>query len=109
MPEKFGNSAHRNFGGFLIGEMELPSGDTAKRYAFQSMCCRQIQTGAVTGSQFLTVTLSHLALDDRADGVKDIFCREIIPLCQLGASVRFRVSLPAHDFIAFISELETCR
>ena len=105
MPEKFGNSAHRNFGGFLIGEMELPSGDTAKRYAFQSMCCRQIQAGAVTGSQFLTVTLSHLALDDRADGVKDIFCREIIAACQLGAPIGLGMPLPTHKLVALISEL----
>ena len=78
------HSLYSDLGGPLIGEMEHAGGDTAERNAFHVVLPGQFQTGTVAGGQQLPVALGHPAGDDGADGVKNVFCRKIVSLRQLG-------------------------
>ena len=106
--QEVGYSFNRDFGGFPVGKVELPGGNTAERHARQSVYCRQFQTGTVAGCQFFPVPGGNMSLDNGADGVQNILGREVIPFCQLGPACGFRAALALHDLITFVPQLEAC-
>ena len=58
--------------------MEHASGDAAERYAFHTVLLRQLQTGAVAGSQQAFVFWGHTALNDGADGMRNIVAGKVV-------------------------------
>lgn len=108
MLEKLGDRFHSDFSSFLIGEMKFSRRNTAKSYTGQPLLRRQLQTGAIAGRQVLPVTPGYTTVNDRADRVKHIAGRKIISPCQLCFPVWFRMSLPLHDPIAFVTKFKTC-
>ena len=108
MLEKLGDCFHSGFSSFLIWEMKFSRRNTTKSDTGQPLLCRQLQTGAIAGRQFLPIPLRDTPADDRADCMKHIAGWEIISLCQLCFSVRLRVSLPLHDLIALVTKLQSC-
>ena len=93
----------------LMGEAELSRGDAAERHAFQGLCRRQLQTGAVAGGQQLPIASGHTALYDGADGVQHISGGQVVGFGQLGPPGGLRMALPLHQPVALVSELKARR
>lgn len=89
--------------------MKFPGGDAAECHIFQSMLCRQFQTGAVAGCQFLPVPAGNTAMNHRANRVKHIPGGKVIPFCQLGTAIGFRMALGLHHLIALVPKLKASR
>ena len=109
MTKEIGNGFYSNFSRPRMGKMKLSGGDTAERHAVQLMLGCQFQTGAVTGRQFLLISVGDAAMDHGADGMKDVPGGKMIPFGQLGSPIGFRVPLEPHHSIAFVAKLETSR
>ena len=64
--------------------MKLPGRNTAERYAFQTMLRRQLQTGALTPRQQLTLLLRQGTGYNRSHRMQNIAAGKIIGYCYLG-------------------------
>lgn len=91
--EKVFHCLHGDVRRQFVGKMKFPGGNAAERHALQAVFRRQFQAGTVAGGQQLPVALGHPAGDDRADGVKNVFCRKIVSLRQLGLPVETTLTL----------------
>ena len=98
-----------------LWETKYPRGNTAKSNTFHAVLCRQFQTFQIAGRQQFFVCRGHCPLDDRADGVKDVFCREVVAGRNFCAAGFFLVPLLCHDLVHFEAELpksffcQTCK
>ena len=103
--EKLFDGLYRNFGGKLVWKMKLSRGNAAKRHTFQIFLCRQLQTGAVAGSQQHPVTLCHSPIDNRPDRVQHIAAGQIKCRGDFCLPGGFWVPLLFHQFFTGKAQL----
>ena len=84
-------------------------GKRKEGHSFERLFLGQPQAGAVAGSQQRPVFFGKRPADDGADGMQDVFCREIVAPGDLRLAGRLLVSLLPHDLGAFFPQLQTRR
>lgn len=98
--EKFFDRPDCNLCRQIVGEMKLTCGNTAERHAFQAILCRQLQAGAIAGSQQLFVLFGHSPVDNWANSVQHIPARQIERGRDFRLTGGFGMALLFHQFRA---------
>ena len=93
----------------FVGEMKLPRGNAAERYAFQLVFCCQLQAGAVAGGEQFFVLFSYSTADDRTDRMQHIAAGQIECGRDFRLSGGFRTVLLFHPFRTGKPQLHACK
>lgn len=101
---------HCDFGGQLVREAELSSGDAAEGDAFEMVLIRTSHDIMVTGGQLFLLGFCRDAIGDNgADGVDDVLARQIVGFGDFGLPRRFQMSLLQHQPVTFLAQLHARR
>lgn len=103
--QKFPCRSYGNLRRPSLRETKYSRGNTAKSNAFHAVLCRQFQAFQIAGRQQFLVCVRDCPLDDRTDGVKDVFCREVVAGRNFCAARLFLMPLLCHDVVHFEAEL----
>lgn len=103
--QKFPDRSYDDLRRPSLWETKYSRGNTAKSNAFHAVLCRQFQAFQIAGRQQFLVCVRDCPLDDRTDGVKDVFCREVVAGRNFCAARLFLMPLLCHDVVHFGAEL----
>lgn len=103
--QKFPDRSYDDLRRPSLWKTKYSRGNTAKSNAFHAVLCRQFQAFQIAGRQQFLVCVRDCPLDDRTDGVKDVFCREVVAGRNFCAARLFLMPLLCHDLVHFEAEL----
>ena len=93
--------------GPLVGEHEDSGRDAAERDTFYIIFFCDLKTGSVAGSELFFVMLCKAALDNRPDGVNNIFARQVKSWRDLCLASWLWMALLIHYLPKVISKTNT--